>query len=204
MLRVGLTGNAAAGKSTVLALFKRWGADVIDSDGLAREAVAPGSPALDAIFQRFGGDLRLPDGSLDRASLRRRVLANDEQRAVLNAIVHPEVARLSLKLEQDARARGDRILVADIPLLFEVLSPSSFDVVVLVDAPEAVRRSRLLEMRGYSREEADDLLGAQLPSRLKRERSHIVIDNDGTREALEARAREAWMELERRAPAAGG
>ncbi|MDP3775699.1 MAG: dephospho-CoA kinase [Gemmatimonadales bacterium] len=204
MLRVGLTGNAAAGKSTVLALFKQWGAGVIDSDLLAREAVAPGSPALDAIFKRFGGDLRLPDGSLDRASLRRRVMANDEQRAVLNAIVHPEVARLSQKLEQDARARGDRIIVADIPLLFEVLSPSSFDVVVLVDAPEAVRRSRLLEMRGYSREEADDLLGAQLPSRLKRERSHIVIDNDGTREALEARAREAWMELERRAPAAGG
>ena len=84
MLRVGLTGNPAAGKSTVLALFKQWGAGVIDSDGLAREAVAPGSPALDAIFQRFGGDLRLPDGSLDRASLRRRVLANDEQRAVLS------------------------------------------------------------------------------------------------------------------------
>jgi dephospho-CoA kinase len=204
MLRVGLTGNAAAGKSTVLALFEQWGAAVIDSDILARAAVVPGSPALAAIFTRFGDVLRLPDGSLDRAALRRRVMASDEQRAVLNAIVHPEVARLSLALEQDARRRGRRILVADIPLLFEVLSPSSFDVVVLVDAPEAVRRARLMGPRGYTRVEADDLMGAQLPSRLKREKSHLVIDNDGTEEALAARAREVWQELERRATATEG
>lgn len=143
MLRVGLTGNAAAGKSTVLALFKRWGATVLDSDALAREAVAPGSPALAAIYQRFGAGLRLPDGSLDRAALRRCVMADDELRAVLEAIVHPEVARLSSALEQEARLHGDPILVADIPLLFEVLSPASFDVVVLVDAPEEVRRARV-------------------------------------------------------------
>ena len=102
MIRVGLTGNAAAGKSTVLALFKEWGATVIDSDVLAREAVAPGSPALAAIVQRFGADLRLPDGSLDRAALRHRVMADDEQRAVLNAIVHPEVGRRMAALEHTA------------------------------------------------------------------------------------------------------
>ena len=203
MLRVGLTGNAAAGKSTVLAHFKQWGASVIDSDLLAREAVEPGSPALQVIFKRFGSDLRLPDGSLDRATLRRRVMSNDEQRAVLNAIVHPEVARLSAALEAEARGRGESVLVADIPLLFEVLSPASFDVVILVDAPEQVRRTRLLEARGYSAADADDLLGAQLPSRLKRDKSHIVIDNDGTREALEAHCREVWLELERRARTAG-
>lgn len=204
MIRVGLTGNAAAGKSTVLALFKQWGATVVDSDVLAREAVLPGSPALAAIFQRFGAGLRLPDGALDRAALRRRVMADDEQRAVLNAIVHPEVARLSSVLEQAARQRGDRILVADIPLLFEVLSPASFDVIVLVDAPEDVRRARLMEQRGYTRMEADDLIGAQLPSRMKRERSHHVIDNDGTLEALTARARAVWQALERSALRVGG
>lgn len=202
MLRVGLTGNAAAGKTTVLGLFQQWGATVIDSDALAREAVAPESAVLEAIYRRFGADLRLPDGSLDRTALRRRVMADDERRAVLEAIVHPEVARLSAALEQEARRRGDRILVADIPLLFEVLSPGSFDVVVLVDAPVEVRRERLITSRGYSPEEAEDLIGAQLPSRLKREQSHIVIDNDGTLEALEAKARVAWRELQGRSGAA--
>ena len=106
MLRVGLTGNAAAGKSTVLALFRRWGAAVIDADELAREVVQPGTPALRAIFERFGRELELTDGGLDRAKLRRRVMADDEQRAVLNAIVHPEVARLSAEREAAARQRG--------------------------------------------------------------------------------------------------
>jgi dephospho-CoA kinase len=197
-LKVGLTGNVAAGKSTVLALFRRWGAETIDTDVLAREAVSPGSPALAAILKRFGDDLRLPDGGLDRAALRRRVMRDDEQRAVLNAIVHPEVARRSAELTADAERRGARILVADIPLLFEVLDPAQFDAVVLVDAPVALRRERLARQRGFTPEECDDLVGAQLPSRLKRDKSHHVIDNDGTLETLETRAREVWLDLLRR------
>lgn len=199
MLNVALTGNAGAGKSSVLALFAAWGATVIDADQLARAAVAPGSPALAAIFRRFGRDLEQPDGFLDRATLRRRVLADDEQRAVLNAIVHPEVARMSAALTEAARRRGDPILVADIPLLFEVADPGAFDVVILVDAPETVRRERLMRERDLTWGEAGDLLGAQLPSRLKRDKSDIVIDNDRSRDALEARAREAWRTLQERA-----
>jgi len=179
----------------VLALFEHWGAATIDTDKLAREAVLPGSPALAAILACFGADLALPDGTLDRAALRRRVMGNDEQRAVLNAIVHPEVDRLLAARIADARRRGAAIVVCDIPLLFEVLDPATWDVVVLVDAPEETRRRRLIEQRHYTREEADDVIGAQLPSRLKRDRSNIVIDNDGPREALEARAREAWAAL---------
>jgi dephospho-CoA kinase len=201
VLRVALTGNVAAGKSTVLAAFARWGAATIDTDRLAREAVAVGSPALAAIYRRFGADLARPDGALDRAALRRRVMGNDEQRAVLNAIVHPEVDRLLAARLADAERGGAAIVVADIPLLFEVLDPAAWDRVVLVDAPEETRRRRLMEQRGYSRAEADDVIGAQLPSRLKRERSHIVIDNDGAKDALEARAREAWAALEAAAQA---
>jgi len=195
VLKVALTGNIAAGKSTVLALFECWGAVTIDTDLLAREAVEPGSAALEAIFRQFGRDLALPGGGLDRAALRRRVMGDDERRAVLNAIVHPEVERrLAARLAEAARG-GARIAVCDIPLLFEVLDPAAWDVVVLVDAPEETRRRRLVERRAFSREEADDVIGAQLPSRLKRDRSHIVIDNDGSPEALEARAREAWAAL---------
>jgi len=203
MLRVALTGNVAAGKSTVLPLFERWGAATIDTDTLAREAVVPGSAALAALLRRFGADLARPDGTLDRAALRRRVMGNDEQRAVLNAIVHPEVERLLAARIADAERRGADIVVCDIPLLFEVLDPAAWDVVVLVDAPEDTRRRRLMELRGYTREEADDVIGAQLPSRLKREESDIVIDNDGPAEAVESRARQAWARLQDAARSGG-
>jgi dephospho-CoA kinase len=206
VLTVALTGNVAAGKSTVLALFERWGAAVIDADVLAREAVAPGSPALAAVLARFGADLALPDGSLDRATLRRRVFPDRARREALNALVHPEVRRLEVARIEEARARGAEIVVSDIPLLFEAADPADWDLVVLVDAPEATRRRRLMDRRGYTAAEADEVIGAQLPSDLKRPRSHIVIENDGTRETLERQAREAWETLRseaarRRAPA---
>jgi dephospho-CoA kinase len=195
MLSVALTGNVAAGKSVVLAHFARWGATVVDVDRLARVVVEPGTPALTAIVARFGGDLKLADGSLDRALLRRRVMGDDERRAVLNAIVHPEVMRLHAARLEDARRSGAAIVVSDIPLLFEVLDPEAWDMVVLVDAPEETRRRRLMELRGYTEDEARDVIGAQLPSRLKRSKSHIIIDNDGSPEALEANARAAWTAL---------
>ena len=195
MLSVALTGNVAAGKSAVLGHFERWGATVVDTDLLAREAVEPGRPALASILARFGSDLKLADGSLDRALLRRRVMGDDERRAVLNAIVHPEVLRLHAERLDRARRAGAEIVVSDIPLLFEVLDPAAWDVVVLVDAPEETRRRRLMELRGYSDEEARDVIAAQLPSRLKRSSSHIVIDNDGSLEALEANAKAAWEAL---------
>ena len=195
MLSVALTGNVAAGKSTVLGHFAHWGAVVVDTDGLAREVVAPGQPALRAVLARFGDDLALADGTLDRTLLRRRVMGDDERRAVLNAIVHPEVMRLHAQRLEDARKAGAAIVVSDIPLLFEVLDPDAWDVVVLVDAPEETRRRRLVELRGYSEDEAREVMAAQLPSRFKRGKSHIVIDNDGSLEALQANARAAWQAL---------
>ncbi len=195
MILVGLTGNVAAGKSTVLALLASWGATVIDSDQLAREVVAPGTPGLAALAARFGPGVLAADGSLDRAALRRRVMADDGERLALNAIVHPLVHGRADALARGAEAAGDLIVVVDVPLLFEVRDPADFDRVVLVDAPVAVRRARLLVERGLAGAEADALIGAQLPSDVKRARSHAVIDNDGTREALERRALAVWQEL---------
>lgn len=195
MFRVGLTGNVASGKSSVTALFRTWGAVVIDADELAREAVAAGTPALEAIGQRFGRDLVLPDGTLDRAALRRRVMGDERERRALNAIVHPEVRRLRAAREREAERAGARMVVHDIPLLFEVLDPAAFDAVVLVDAPEAIRRDRLVRLRALPEAEAEALIAAQLPSATKRARSTYVIRNDGTLEALEARARAVWDEL---------
>src|SRR5581483_8245777 len=131
MLNVGLTGNIAAGKSTVVALFRRWGATIIDADALAREAQAPGA------------DVLAPDGGLDRAALRAKVMGDQAALDALNAIVHPAVRRRRDELLRAARARGDVLVVHEIPLLFEALDPAEFDAIVLVDAPAAVRRTRL-------------------------------------------------------------
>lgn len=198
MLNVGLTGNIAAGKSTVVDLFRSWGATVIDADQLAREAQAPGTEVLTAIARRFGADVLLPDGSLDRAALRGKVMGDDAALAALNAIVHPAVQRRRVQLLEEARARGVRIVVNDIPLLFEALDPASFDAVVLVDAPPAVRRARLRLLRGLTAPEADAMIAAQMPSERKRSRSQFVIDNDGSREALEEKARAVFSALEKR------
>jgi len=199
VLNVALTGNVAAGKSAVAGFFRRWGATVIDADTLAREAQAPGSPVLARIVERFGGAMLGPGGALDRARLRSVVLADPAARADLEAIVHPEVHRRRTALVDEARRRGDAIVVNDIPLLFEVMNPAAFDAVVLVDAPEAVRLERLVARRGLDPAAAAALIGAQLPSGPKRARSDFVIDNDGDLAALERAAADVWERLARRA-----
>ena len=202
MLNVALTGNIAAGKSTVVELFRRWGATVIDADVLTREAQAPGTEVLAAIAQRFGTDVLAADGSLDRAALRAKVMGDDAALSALNGIVHPAVRRRRDELQRAAAARGDALLVNDIPLLFEALDPAAFDRVVLVDAPLAVRRTRLRMLRGLSNEEADRMLAAQMPAERKRPRSHHVIENDGTIAELEPRARAVFDALRKDAAAA--
>jgi dephospho-CoA kinase len=198
VLSVALTGNIASGKSTVTELFRRWGATIIDADALVREAQMPGTPVLAAIAQRFGPGVLHADGTLDRAALRSIVLNDPPGLAQLNAIVHPEVQRRRDELMQRAAERGDRIVVSDIPLLFEAADPTTFDAVVLVDAPLPIRRQRLLASRDLTPEDADRLLAAQLPADVKRPRSDYVIDNDGDLGVLERVARDVWKRLEAR------
>jgi dephospho-CoA kinase len=199
MLSVALTGNIGAGKTTVAELFARWGATIIDADRLVREVQAPGQPELARIAVRFGSEMVGSDGTLDRAALRAKVLADPAALADLNRIVHPEVHRRRLQLLGEARARGDRIVVSDIPLLFEADVPGAFDAVVLVDAPEMVRRARLLASRALSPEEVDRMMAAQQSATPKRARSHHIIENDGDLPALERAARAVWEALLARA-----
>ncbi|UCD23571.1 MAG: dephospho-CoA kinase [Gemmatimonadota bacterium] len=191
MLNVALTGNVAAGKSSVARWFGRWGATIIDSDALVREVQQPGTDTLQAIARRFGSNVLRPDGSLNRAALRGQVLGDDNALTALNEIVHPAVQLRRSALVREAKARGDKILINDIPLLFEVLDPEEFDLVVLVDAPVQTRRKRLLG-RGLSAAEAERLIATQLPSSDKRSRSDIIIDNDGSLDDLKRAARIAW------------
>lgn len=199
MLSVALTGNIGAGKSTVAQLFESWGATVIDADQLVRDAQAPGQPVLSRIAAAFGPDVLAADGSLDRAVLRTKVLADPDALAQLNRIVHPEVDRRRKLILEEARQRGERVVVSEIPLLFEAADPAEFDAVVLVDAPGPVRRERLLGSRTLSPGEVDRLMAAQQPAASKRARSQYIIENAGDRAALEREAALVWQALLSRA-----
>jgi len=255
MLIVGLTGNIASGKTTVANMLAARGATLIDADVLARRVVELGTPAYRAIVERWGTEVTSPDGALDRAALRERVFGNAGELEALNAIVHPEVARLReavqigtpayraivsrwgrAVLEPDrlldrsalrervfgdpnelealnaivhpevarlrdqllaaARARGDRLVIADIPLLFERHLAGEFDRIVLVDAPRTTRLERLVRDRRLREDEAMNMITAQMPAELKRARADCVIDNVGSLAELAAKVDDVWRRLE--------
>lgn len=195
---IGLTGNIAAGKSSVARLFTQWGVPVVDADALARDAVAPGEPALDAIVARWGRGILRDDGTLDRAALRRIVFADDAERIALEAIVHPEVTRFRRAAVEAARARGEAMIVCDIPLLFEANLTGEVDAIIVVDAPHATRVARLMRDRGMSAAEAGAVIAAQWPIERKRGRADYIIENDGSPAELEARSRDVFNALRAR------
>jgi dephospho-CoA kinase len=198
MLLVGLTGNIASGKSTVARLLAAHGATIIDADVLARDAVRIGTPAYERIVARWGTDVLSPDGVLDRGALRARVFHDPDELEALNSIVHPEVARLRDAAVAEATARGDQVVVCDIPLLFERNLVGQFDVVVLVDAPREMRLERLVRDRDLRETDAMAMIAAQMPAELKRARADFVIDNDGTPAALADRVTAVWAAIQRR------
>jgi dephospho-CoA kinase len=195
MLLVGLTGNIASGKSTVAQLLSERGATIIDADVLARRAVERGTSAFEAIVRRWGTSVQSPDGHLDRAALRRVVFGNPKELEALNDIVHPEVERLREVRIDEARQRGDRIVVCDIPLLFEKKMADRFDRILLVDAPRPLRLERLVTDRGLRETEAMDMIAAQMPAELKRARADFVVDNASTLTELERRVNDVWASL---------
>ena len=195
MLLIGLTGNIGSGKSTVAQMLSERGSTIIDADVLARRAVELGTAGYDQIVKRWGSDVLAADGHLDRAALRRLVFSDHEQLEELNQIVHPEVERLRTRLVDRARKRGDRLVVCDIPLLFERHMTDRFDRIILVDANRALRLERLVKDRGLEEAEAMEMIAAQMPAELKRARADFVIDNDGTLTQLERRVQDVWTEL---------
>lgn len=201
MLLVALTGNIASGKSAVASRLAALGATIIDADLLAREAVAPGTPALDEIVGRWGASMRTPEGTLDRAALRAIVFSDPAEREALNAIVHPRVEMLRRERIDAARSAGATIVVCDIPLLFETGLDRAFDCIVLVDAPAAIRRERLMTHRALSRADADRMIAAQLPAESKRSRATYVIDNSESIASLHAAVDALWRTLQARAHA---
>jgi dephospho-CoA kinase len=199
MILIGLTGNIASGKSEVARMLSERGATVIDADELAREAVAPDTQALNDIVKRWGKDVLHPDGSLDRAALRRVVFADQLELDALNRIVHPGVTRLRDREIAIAKERGDQIIVCVIPLLFERNLVEEFDAIVLVDAPRPLRLERLVATRGLEETEAMNMIASQMPAELKRARADYCIDNTGSLDDLEREVDALWSYLQRTA-----
>ena len=194
MLRVGLTGGIATGKSYCLERFARLGARTIDADVLAREAVAKGNPGLEAVVRRFGRSVLRPDGNLDREALGRIVFGDDVARRDLEAIIHPEVYRAieSWSATLTDQSEPGTVAIADIPLLFETKREGDFDVVVVAACSREHQIERLMA-RGMSKNDAEDRISAQLPIDEKARRAAYVIDTSGTFDATDAQVDRLWQ-----------
>ncbi len=201
MLHVGLTGNVASGKSAVAERLAARGATVIDADALARAALAPGTAALARVRARFGMSVFASDGTLDRAALGRLVFSDPSARRDLEAIVHPEVARGRAAALAAAQKAGTRIVVSDVPLLFEAGLEAEFDRIVVVDAPEQLRLARLMHARGLSEQDARAIMNAQADPAAKRARATHVVDNAGSLDELDRQVAKLWDALEADNPA---
>jgi dephospho-CoA kinase len=191
VLRVGLTGGIAAGKSVVARRLARLGAAVVDHDVLARAVVDVGTPGLAAVAAAFPGVLT-PLGQLDRAALGEQVFGDRAALERLNAIVHPLVRAAAREAEAAALEAGHRVVVHDIPLLVETGQAGHFDVLVVVDAPAGLRVRRLVSGRGLPEAQAWARLAAQADDDARLEAADVVLDGSGSVVDLEGQVDALW------------
>ncbi|WP_309121404.1 dephospho-CoA kinase [Paenibacillus sp.] len=182
-MNVGLTGGIACGKSRVSRMLEARGAAIVDADRIAREVVLPGRPALLDIRETFGEDVIAPDGTLDRKRLGSIVFGDESARRKLEAITHPRIrAEMARQMSEWNEKEPDRLVVADIPLLYEsgLDKLYAFEDVLVVYVPREVQLERLMARDGMSREDAERRIDAQMPIEEKRKRADVVIDNSGS------------------------
>jgi dephospho-CoA kinase len=180
LLRAALTGGIATGKSYVRVRLASHGIPTLDSDVLAREAVAPESPGLAAVVARFGAGILAADGSLDRRALGAIVFADARARADLEAIVHPRVRDATTAWLERLTTAGESVAVVDIPLLYETGRDRDFDRVIVTSCPRSQQVARVVERDGLSPADAEARIEAQLATEDKVRRADYVIDTGGT------------------------
>jgi dephospho-CoA kinase len=178
VLKIGLTGGIASGKSVVASRLKERGAVLVDADALARDVVEPGTEGLDRVVAEFGRDVLDADGRLDRPKLGALVFGDPARLAALNGIVHPLVRSRAAAIVE--AAAEDAVVVQDIPLLVETGQGSDFHLVLVVDAPDNVRVQRMLEHRGMTEDTARSRMAAQATREERLAAADVVLDNSGT------------------------
>lgn len=192
-MNIGLTGGIATGKSTVARMLAEKGAVIIDADQVAREVVMPGSAGLAEVVERFGAKILHEDGSLNRAQLGRIVFHDKQAKADLEAILHPKIrAIMKSRMEQLEKEDPRRLVVADIPLLFELDLQQRYDETMLVYVPQPIQKQRLMERDGLSPEEAEARIRSQMPIEEKKKIADIIIDNRGTIEETMQQIDQFW------------
>jgi len=194
ILRVGLTGGIACGKSTVSRMLAARGAAVIDADEIAHRALEPGSPAHDRVVERFGREILDPTGRIDRAALAARVFGDAGERQALNAIVHPEVRAEAFRLFAEAARSGRRVAVLDAALLVESGFHERLDLLIVVRCSPESQIARLVD-RGLTEPEAHARIAAQAPLERKLAVADIVIDTDDTLEDTRRHVDRIWLQL---------
>lgn len=201
MLRVGLTGGIGSGKSEVARRLAAHGALVVDSDVLARAALAEGSEGLAQVVGEFGSGVLTADGALDRTALGAIVFADPTARRRLEAIVHPEVRRRSEELERAAVTADPYVVVVhDIPLLLEARGTGGFEVVVVVDVPVETQVARLVADRGMTEAAARARVLAQATREQRLAVADEVVSNTGSLAELDVRVARLWADLTARRP----
>lgn len=199
IMRVGLTGGVASGKSTVSAMLTELGAVVIDADVLAREVVARGTEGLAEVVAAFGPGVLTPDGELDRAAMGALVFADEAHRRRLEAIIHPRVRARAAELEQAAPDHA--VVVHDIPLLAETGQAGDFDAVVVVDVPVTTQLDRMVSLRGMTPEAAQARVAAQASREERAGVATYLIENTGSVEDLRRTVAGVFESLQRAAAA---
>lgn len=191
MLRVGLTGGLASGKSEVASVLRSLGAVVFDADQIVRDLYAPGAPGESAARELFGNEIVGNDGRVDRAKIAAIVFRDPTARHELEARIHPLVRAERARRFAEAQASGARVAVAEASQLLEAKTESDYDRILLVVAPEAERLRRWLA-KGGDDEDARRRMGAQLSADAARSRADDVLVNDGSLEDLRRKVTELY------------
>lgn len=198
MIVVGLTGGIATGKSTVARMLAADGVPVIDADQVARDVVAPGQPALAAIVAAFGSGVVQPDGSLDRAHMRRRIIQDADARRTLESITHPAIRAAIATRLGELRSEGHPAAVVEAALLVETGSHKQYPELIVVTCDPATQLDRVMARDGVTEAEARALISTQLPLAAKEAVATHLLRNDGTTEALHGETRRVWAAITRR------
>lgn len=177
---VGLTGGIASGKSTVASFFKDADIPVIETDHIAKTILQPGTDAFSAVVDHFGDDILLSEGIINRKALGNRIFKDENERNILNQIVHPEVRTITQSKADVLKKEGHALIVIDVPLLFEAGFDQDVDVTLVISIPKEIQIERLMARDGIERAYALKKINAQMPLKEKRKRADFVIDNRGS------------------------
>lgn len=194
--RVALTGSIATGKSTVARLFRELGATLLDADAVARDMVNPGTPCWHELRELLSEQYFDSSGQLKRRLLRDRIIFDSTLRSRVNSILHPAILKtMDRQWREWQETDPHRVVIFDIPLLFELHLEQRFDTVILVYVPERVQIERLMARDNLSRAEAEKTLSIQHPIDSKRSRSHFIIDNSQDLEHTSTQVKAVWKSL---------